>query len=230
MLSEMDQMKRAVGEEAAAYVKDGMKIGLGTGSTAYWLIRRLGERVKSGLNIEGIPSSAQTEQWAKEFGVPLTDFSRVKELDITIDGADEVDENLHLIKGGGAALFREKIIAQAANELIIIVDSSKMVTNLGKYPLPVEVLPFGWERTANEISMLGCVPNIRKKDGGNLITDNGNYILDCPFDAISDPARLNEEIRRIIGVVETGLFIGMADKILVGNGKEIKVIQKNKAV
>ena len=142
MLSETDQMKRAVGEEAAACVKDGMKIGLGTGSTAYWMIRRLGERVKSGLNIEGIPSSVQTEQWANEFGVPLTDFSRVKELDITIDGADEVDENLHLIKGGGAALFREKIIAQAANELIIIVDSSKMVTNLGKYPLPIEVLYF----------------------------------------------------------------------------------------
>ncbi|WP_324609862.1 ribose-5-phosphate isomerase RpiA [Oceanobacillus damuensis] len=224
MLSEQEKMKKAVGEKAATFVKDGMKVGLGSGSTVYWMIRKLGELVENGLDVEGIPSSMQTEQWANEFGVPLTDFARVKELDITIDGADEVDENLHLIKGGGAALFREKIIAQAARKLIIIVDSSKMVTNLGQYPLPIEVLPFAWERTANEISKLGCSPELRKKDGEILITDNGNYILDCPFDVITDPAMLNTNIKEIAGVVETGLFIGMADKIIVGDSEEINIV------
>ncbi|WP_087972475.1 ribose-5-phosphate isomerase RpiA [Oceanobacillus rekensis] len=225
MLNEQDRMKKAVGEEAATLVEDGMKVGLGSGSTVYWMIRKLGELVKTGLKIEGIPSSNQTAQWANEFGVPLTDFSKVKELDITIDGADEVDENLHLIKGGGAALFREKVIAQAAREFIIIVDSSKIVTNLGEFPLPVEVLPFSWERTANEISKLGCTPKIRKKDAEILITDNGNYLLDCPFDTISDPAKLNEAINKIIGVIETGLFIGMANKIIVGDGETINIIE-----
>ncbi|MFC4023960.1 ribose-5-phosphate isomerase RpiA [Oceanobacillus longus] len=225
MLSEQDRMKKIVGEEAAAFVKDGMKVGLGSGSTVYWMIRKLGELVENGLKIEGIPSSTQTENWAHEFGVPLTDFSKVNKLDITIDGADEVDENLHMIKGGGAALFREKIIAQAAKELIIIVDASKMVTNLGKYPLPVEILPFAWERTANEISKLGCVPKLRKKDAEILISDNGNYILDCPFNVITDPTNLNEEIKRIVGVVETGLFIGMATRIIVGDGENINIVE-----
>ncbi|MGJ9457730.1 ribose-5-phosphate isomerase RpiA [Oceanobacillus sp. CF4.6] len=225
MVSEQDRMKKAVGEEAAAFVKDGMKVGLGSGSTVYWMIRKLGELVENGLKIEGIPSSTQTANWANEFGVPLTDFSKVKKLDITIDGADEVDENLHMIKGGGAALFREKIIAQAAKELIIIVDASKMVTNLGKYPLPIEILPFAWERTANEISKLGCVPKLRKKDTEIVITDNGNYILDCPFDVITDPTKLNEEIKRIVGVVETGLFIGMANRIIVGDGENINIVE-----
>lgn len=225
MLNEQDRRKKAVGEEAAALVKDGMKVGLGSGSTVYWLIRKLGELVQTGLNIEGIPSSDQTAHWANEFGVPLTDFTKVKELDITIDGADEVDEDLHLIKGGGAALFREKVIAQAAKELIIIVDSSKMVTNLGEFPLPIEVLPFSWERTAHELSKLGCVPKVRKRDEEILITDNGNYILDCPFDKISNPTKLNEEINKIIGVIETGLFIGMANKIIVGDGETITIVE-----
>ncbi|WP_249870332.1 ribose-5-phosphate isomerase RpiA [Oceanobacillus saliphilus] len=225
MLTEQEQMKKAVGEKAATFVKDGMKVGLGSGSTVYWMIRKLGELVASGLHIEGIPSSKQTENWAHEFGVPLTDFSEVKVLDMTIDGADEVDQNHQLIKGGGAALFREKIIAQAARELIIIVDSSKMVTNLGKYPLPIEVLPFAWERTAYEIAKLGCTPQLRKKDGDILMTDNGNYLLDCPFGVIADPAMLNASIKEIAGVVETGLFIGMANKIIVSDGENINIIE-----
>lgn len=219
-------MKKAVGEKAAELVKDGMKVGLGSGSTVYWMIRKLGERIQSSnLNVEGIPSSNQTVQWAEEFGVPLTDFSKVKHLDITIDGADEVDENLHLIKGGGAALFREKIIAQAAKEFVIIADSSKMVTKLGKFSLPVEVLPFGWERTANEISKLGCVPRLRMNNEEILITDNGNYILDCPFNLIENPGQLNKEIKEIVGVIETGLFVDMADKIIVSDGEKIKIVK-----
>lgn len=225
MLNEKDLMKKTVGEKAVTFVEDGMKIGLGSGSTVYWMIRRLGERIKEdGIQVEGIPSSEQTAMWAKEFGVPLTDFATVKELDITIDGADEVDENLQLIKGGGAALFREKIIAQAADKLIIIVDDSKMVETLGKYPLPVEVLPFGWERTASEITKLGCTPDLRMKDGKPLVTDNGNYILDCPFGLIESPRELDGKLQAIAGVIETGLFVDMTSQVILSDGKDIRVI------
>ncbi|WP_339227222.1 ribose-5-phosphate isomerase RpiA [Oceanobacillus sp. FSL K6-2867] len=224
-LTEQEQMKKAVGEKAAEFVKDGMNVGLGSGSTVYWMVRKLGELVKSGLSIEGIPSSKQTATWANEFGVPLTDFREVRELDLTIDGADEVDENHQLIKGGGAALFREKIIAQAAKELIIIVDESKMVAHLGEYPLPIEVLPFAWERTANEISKLGCVPKLRMAEDEILVTDNGNYILDCPFKKIQDPDQLNNQLKQIVGVIETGLFIDMTTKVIIGNKETVTVVE-----
>jgi len=225
MLNEKDLMKKSVGEEAVTFVENGMKLGLGSGSTVYWMIRKLGERIKEeGIEVEGIPSSEQTAKWAREFGVPLTDFSAVKELDITIDGADEVDENLQLIKGGGAALFREKIIAQAAKKLIIIVDSSKIVKTLGSYPLPVEVLPFAWERTASEISKLGCDPELRMKDGKPLITDNGNYILDCPFGTIGSPRELDGKLKTIAGVIETGLFVDLTSQVILSDGENIKII------
>lgn len=226
-MSTQDQLKKAVGEKAASLVKDGMKVGLGSGSTVYWLVRALGERIKQeGLHIEGIPSSVLTGEWAKEFGVPLTDFATTKELDVTIDGSDEVDSNFQLIKGGGAALFREKIIAQAAKELIIIVDQSKMVEQLGAYALPVEILPFAWERTAYEIEKLGCVPVLRLKDGEPLITDNGNYIVDCPFEKIEDPADLDKKLQTIVGVVETGLFIDMANAVIIGSPEGVTIKEK----
>lgn len=224
MLNEIDEAKKLVGEEAAHYVKSGMKIGLGSGSTVYWMIRKLGEFVQQGLDIEGIPSSNQTAQWAKEFGVPLTDFAKVDQLDITIDGADEVDRDFHLIKGGGGALFREKVIAMAAKELMIIVDKSKLVSHLGSFPLPVEVLPFGWEVTVKNIALLGCKPIIRKKDEEIFVSDNGNYILDCSFGEIDHPKKLHEQLIEIVGVVETGLFVDMADTVIVSNGSEIEVI------
>ncbi|RDW15725.1 ribose 5-phosphate isomerase A [Oceanobacillus chungangensis] len=223
-MNETDKAKKHVGEEAVLYVKNGMKVGLGSGSTVYWMIRKLGELVQQGLRIEGIPSSNQTAQWAKEFGVPLTDFSKVDKLDITIDGADEVDLNLNLIKGGGGALLREKVIANAAKELIIIADKSKFVTHLGKFPLPIEVLPFGWEVTAKQIGLLGCQPIIRKRDLETFVSDNGNYILDCSFEEINDPQKLHEQLIGIVGVVETGLFVDMANKVIVSNGSEIEVI------
>ncbi|RKQ35659.1 ribose-5-phosphate isomerase RpiA [Oceanobacillus halophilus] len=227
MLSKQDQLKKLVGEEAVHYIKDGMKIGLGSGSTVYWMVKKLGERVKEeGLKVEGIPSSDLTGDWAKEFGVPLTDFSQVEGLDITIDGADEVDENLHLIKGGGGALFREKIIAQAAKELIIIVDQSKKVQHLGRFPLPVEVLPFGWEMTAKEVESLGCEWKLRHRENDIYITDNGNYILDCYFNEILEPEKLHKQLKLMVGVVETGLFTNMADKVIVGGGDEIEVIER----
>ncbi|UZD14943.1 ribose-5-phosphate isomerase RpiA [Virgibacillus natechei] len=222
----MDNAKKLVGEEAVKYIEDGMKVGLGSGSTVYWMIKKLGEYVEQGLDVTGVPTSQTTAQWAKEFGIPLTDFSELKQLDVTIDGADEVDENLHLIKGGGGALLREKIVASAAKELIIIVDRSKKVAHLGAFPLPVEVIPFGWEVTANNISTLGCVPKLRQKDGEVFISDNGNYILDCPFDKIPNPKTLHKELKSLVGVVETGLFVGMTDKVIVGEGDEVEVISK----
>ncbi|RDW16939.1 ribose 5-phosphate isomerase A [Oceanobacillus arenosus] len=226
MLNEADIGKKAVGEEAAKYVKSGMKIGLGSGSTVYWMVKKLGELVQQGLDVEGIPSSNQTADWAREFGVPLTNFSKVDQLDLTIDGADEVDENLQLIKGGGGALFREKVIAMAAKELIIIVDKSKLVKHLGEFPLSVEVLPFGWEVTEKKIALLGCQPTLRKKDQEIFVSDNGNYILDCAFGEIMDPKKLHEQLKLIVGVVETGLFVDMANEVIVGNGNEIEVISQ----
>lgn len=227
MMNTQEQLKKAVGEKAATFVKDGMKVGLGSGSTVYWLVRALGERIEQeGIQIEGIPSSIQTGAWAKEFGVPLTNFAETKELDVTIDGSDEVDPDFQLIKGGGAALFREKIIAQAAEKLIIIVDESKMVDHLGAYALPVEILPFAWERTAHEIEKLDCVPVLRLKDGEPLVTDNGNYIVDCPFERIEDPADLDWKIQAIAGVVETGLFIDMADTVIIGSSEGVKIKDK----
>ncbi|MCT1902224.1 ribose-5-phosphate isomerase RpiA [Oceanobacillus sojae] len=226
-MNTQDQLKKAVGEKAAALVEDGMKVGIGFGSTVYWFVRALGERVKQeGLDIEGIPSSILTGEWAKEFGVPLTDFATTKELDITIDGSDEVDPDFQLIKGGGAALFREKIIAQAAKKLIIIVDESKMVDHLGAFALPVEILPFAWERTTYEIEKLGCTPVLRLKDGETLITDNGNYIVDCPFEKIKDPADLDRKLQSIVGVVETGLFIDMADTVIISGSEGITIKEK----
>lgn len=221
-----DELKKLVGEEAANLVKDGMKVGLGSGSTVYWMVKRLGERVHEGLNITAIPTSNTTAKWADEFGVPLTDFSKVQQLDIAIDGADEVDENLQLIKGGGGALLREKVVAAAAKEFIVIVDESKLVTHLGAFPLAVEVTPFGWERTSATIEKLGGRPALRHKDEDVFITDNGNYILDCSFNEILEPEALQRDLKMLVGVVETGLFVGMADKVIVGKADGIFSITK----
>ncbi|SET53961.1 ribose 5-phosphate isomerase A [Salinibacillus kushneri] len=226
-MTKTDKTKQLVGEEVVDYIKDGMKVGLGSGSTMYYMIKKLGDRVKEGLDIEGVPTSNTTAEWAKEFGVPLTDFSKVQELDLAIDGADEVDPNLQLIKGGGGALVREKIVAASAKSFYVIVDESKMVTYLGNFLLPIEVLPFGWEVTANKISDFGCEPKIRKSKGEPFITDNGNYILDCNFEKIAEPKKLHEELKSLVGVVETGLFINMARKVMVGKDEKVDVIDQS---
>lgn len=221
-----DKQKQLVGEKAASYIEDGMKVGLGTGSTMYYLIKALGERVKSGLNIIGIPTSNKTAEWAKEYGIPLSDFGEIEQLDIAIDGADEVDPNLQLIKGGGGALLREKIVADTAKRFIVIVDESKMVSELGKFPLPVEIVPFGYEATTRKVAKLGCEPVLRKENGKAFVSDNGNYILDCAFEKISNPEKLHHELKAIVGVVETGLFINMTKQILVGKDGAVDVINK----
>lgn len=217
-----DASKKRVGEAVVKYIKDGMKIGLGSGSTVFYMVQKLGERIKEeGLNIVGIPTSRETAEWAKEFGVPLTDLSNIQQLDIAIDGADEVDPNLQLIKGGGGALVREKIVADAAKELYVIVDASKTVDHLGAFPLPVEVVPFGWKVTAEKVAKLGCDPVLRRKDGEIFVTDNQNYILDCNFNEILEPKKLQNDLKSLVGVVETGLFMNMTTKLLVGKDEEI---------
>ena len=226
MSEQKDLFKKAAGEKAVEYIKDGMIIGLGSGSTVYWTLKKLGELVEQGLNVKGIPSSLRTEGWAKDFKIPLTDFSEVQSLDLAIDGADEIDPQFNLTKGGGGSLVREKIVDANAKKLIIVADESKMVPQLGKFPLPVEVLKFGWEVTAKQIAELGAKPVLREREGSVFISNNGNFILDCHFNVITDPEKLHYELKQMLGVVETGLFINLTDTIIIAGEKEVKVIDK----
>ncbi|MBG9446813.1 ribose-5-phosphate isomerase RpiA [Cytobacillus firmus] len=221
-----DLQKKAAGEKAADFVKDGMIIGLGSGSTVYWFLKRLGELVNAGLTVKGVPSSLRTEGWAREFNIPLADFSETQILDLAIDGADEVDPEFNLTKGGGGSLLREKIVDANAKKLIIIVDESKLVNQLGKFPLPVEIVPFGWELTSKRIAELGAIPQLRINDGEVFVTNNGNYILDCQFERIPNPKELHNKLIQIIGVVETGLFIEMTDLVLVGSTDKVDVLNR----
>ena len=216
--------KKEVGEIAADYVKDGMVVGLGTGSTVFYTITKLAQLVQQGLSIKGIPTSLQTEKLAREHGIPLVSFKEINHIDLTIDGADEVNTDLHLIKGGGGALLREKIIAKAADTFIVVADSRKMVDTLGSFPLPVEVIPFGVEMTGKYIEELGGKPSLRQKNGSPYLTDNGNYILDCSFLEILQPGDLERDLNLIPGVVDNGLFVGMADIVITLNKqKEIDI-------
>ncbi|CAM3894108.1 ribose 5-phosphate isomerase A [Bacillus mobilis] len=219
----MMNLKQLAGEYAANFVKDGMKVGLGTGSTVYWLIQKLGERVKEGLSIQAVPTSKETEVLAKQLSIPLIPLNEIGILDLTIDGADEIDSNLQLIKGGGGALLREKIVATSSKELIIIADESKLVTHLGTFPLPVEITPFSWKQTESKIQALGCQTTLRLKNNETFITDNNNLIIDCVFPHdISNPANLHTQLKMITGVVETGLFVNMTSKAIIGTKNGIK--------
>lgn len=209
--------KRIAARKAVEYVKDGMVVGLGTGTTAAWAIKTLGERVKEGLQVRAVASSIASEELGRECGIPMVPFADIHVIDITIDGADEVDQNLHLVKGGGGALLREKILAFNTHQFIVIVDESKQVTTLGVYPLPVEIVPFAFEFTVKHIEGLGCKATVRQKDGNNFITDNDHYIVDCHFESIPDPMSLNQQLHLIPGVVETGLFQrSMVSKVVIG--------------
>lgn len=208
--------KRLAAEAAVERIEDGMVVGLGTGTTAYWAIQRIGARVKAGLRIKAIATSKSSEAEATRLAIPLTTFREATRIDIAIDGADEVDPDCNLIKGGGGALLREKIVAAASREFIVIVDESKIVRRLGTFPLPVEVVPFGAEMTKRRIEALGCTSDVREKDGRAFVTDNGNLILDCKFGPIANAKELHEAINGITGVVDNGLFIGMAKAVMVG--------------
>ncbi|MFT9597787.1 ribose-5-phosphate isomerase RpiA [Mesobacillus sp.] len=215
--------KELVGIKAAEYIKDGMVVGLGTGSTAYYTITKLGDLVRNGLNIKGIPTSEQTAALAVEQGITLVDFKDVKQIDLAIDGADEFDSNLNLIKGGGGALLREKIIANAASTFIVIADSSKGAEKLGAFPLPVEIVKFGAEMTSRKIAELGCEAKLRLNGNQPFITDNGNYILDCDFKKIELPQELEKQLNIIPGVVENGLFVNMANRLItIENGELVE--------
>ena len=224
-MNEVDPKKIAA-EEAVEHVRNGMTVGLGTGSTAYWAIQKLGEKVKQGLKIKAVATSKQSEKLATDLKIPLVSFDQLTEIDITIDGADEADSNKDLIKGGGGALLREKIIAANSSKYIIVVDSSKLVKHLGNFPLPIEIVPFAAALTIRKIESLGCKAHIRKEKEESFITDNGNLIVDCKFDFIQDPSTLNIQLHLIAGVVETGLFADMSPTLIVGyaNGR-VEILQ-----
>ncbi len=221
-MDDLVKAKKKAAEFAVKHIKNGMTIGLGTGSTAFWAIQKIGERIqKENLQIRAIATSTQSEELARERNIPIVPFSEIDMIDLTIDGADEVDDQFNLIKGGGGALLREKIVATNSKQLIIVVDETKQVDYLGKFPLPVELTIFGWEKTIKKLQSLNCIPRLRTINDQPYLTDNNNYIVDCDFQKILQPAVLNQQINRITGVVDNGLFIQLADLVIVGfkNGK-----------
>ena len=218
--------KELAGRAAAELVVSGNIVGLGTGSTAYFAVVALGERVKSGLRIIGIPTSIATAELARAIGIPLSTLDEHPEIDITIDGADEIDPQLRLIKGGGGALLREKIIAAASKKMVVVADSSKIVAVLGKFPLPVEIIPFARAVLEKKLTTLGASCKLRARaDGTAFVTDEGHHILDCSFGRIADPAALARALSDMPGVVEHGLFIGIAKLVLVGKGNSVAEIR-----
>ncbi|HYF68910.1 MAG TPA: ribose-5-phosphate isomerase RpiA [Ohtaekwangia sp.] len=221
--------KKIAAEKAVDFINDGMTVGLGTGSTAYWAIKKIGERVRQGLKIHAMASSSASEELAMGLNIPIIDAGKINHIDITIDGADEVDQFGNLIKGGGGALMREKILAAYSKRFYVVVDQSKLVKTLGKFPLPIEILAFGAEITLNNLRALKGNPKIRKEGGKNFVTDNGNLIADCSFLRIEDPETVHHQINAIPGVLETGLFFKtMVHAVVVGlEHDEVKVIEKN---
>lgn len=227
-----DLEKQLAAEASIDLVEDGMTLGLGTGSTAAFAVRKLGERVRAGLRVRGVPTSEATRALAEAEGIPLATFAEANGLDLTLDGADEFDPALNLIKGGGGALFREKIVAAASKRLVIFADSSKQVEVLGTFALPVEINPFGWETTARNVARLGAVVTrqgvevtLRGGAESPFVTDNHGYVLDCAFGQIPDPLALEAELRAIVGVTVTGLFLGMADTVVLAVGEEVKMVK-----
>ena len=221
--------KAAAARASLRFVRDGMTLGLGTGSTAAHAVRFLGEQVRAGLKVRGIPTSVHTRELAASLGIPLTTLDECQQIDVDIDGADEFDPQLHLIKGGGGALLREKIIASASRQVVIIADSSKQVAVLGEFPLPVEVIAFAQPLVAKRITALGATVKLRQDTKGNpFITDEGHHILDCSFGQIADPPTLARKLSDMPGVVEHGLFINLASVVLVAKGENVTELRRSK--
>ena len=224
--STIDKAKFVAAKRAVSFVESGMKVGLGTGSTAAWMVRCLGERVREeGLKIVGVPTSTRTAELARQVGIHVTSLDEAKWLDVTIDGADEFDQNLALIKGGGAALLQEKIVATASDLMIVIADAAKEVQQLGAFPLPIEVIPFGWqtskalvEEMLVSMDVLARDVTLRMNGERPLITDESNYILDLHLKRIGNPRQLALVLNQIPGVVENGLFIDICDIVVIGHG------------
>jgi ribose 5-phosphate isomerase A len=225
-----DREKEAAARASLHFVRDGNVVGLGTGSTAAYAVRFLGEQVRAGLKIRGIPTSVHTKELAAGVGIPLTTLDEFQQIDVTIDGADEFDPQLHLIKGGGGALLREKIIASASRQLVIIADSSKQVAVLGKFPLPVEVIPFAQPLVAKRITALGAAVKPRQDAKGNpFVSDEGHHILDCSFGQIPDPPALARTLSDMPGVVEHGLFIDLATVVLLAQDEKVTELRRRGA-
>ncbi|MDE3034652.1 MAG: ribose-5-phosphate isomerase RpiA [Nitrospirota bacterium] len=227
-----DQLKRRAAEAAVGHVRHGQIIGLGTGSTAKYMVLALGDKVRAGLAIKGVPTSTETAELARSQGIELLNHDQAWQIDVAIDGADQVDPQLNLIKGGGGALLREKIVAAAARQFIVVVDASKRVPALGgAFPLPIEVAVFGWRSTERQIQAVsdafgyGGTVLLREKDGQPFQTEAGNYILDLHVPRIDDPAGFETRLNEIPGVVETGLFVGRTDILIVGTQQGIEVRQ-----
>lgn len=222
-----DSEKRMAAERSLEFVRDGQVVGLGTGSTAAYFIELLGARVKQGLKVRGIPTSDRSREMAATLGIPLTNFDEVEQIDVTVDGADEFDPQLRLIKGGGGAMLREKIVASASRQVVIVADSSKQVPVLGKFPLPVEVVPFAQALVARRIAALGArIVRRMNAAGAPYVTDSGNQILDCHFGKIADADSLARTLSEMPGVAEHGLFIGLASIVLVAGGGTVTEIRR----
>ena len=218
--------KQLAAEKSIEFIKNRMILGLGTGSTVFFLVKKLAELVKQGLDITCVSTSNQTSELAKSLGIRISSLNEVEKIDLTIDGADEVDKNLNGIKGGGGALLYEKIVAKASNKVIWIVDSSKYVLQLGKFPLPVEIISFGSNQLLKRFDELGFNPEIRKNGNDNFITDSGNLIVDLHLNEIEDAINLERQIKRIPGVVEVGLFNNIADLVIIGKGNSTEIINR----
>jgi ribose 5-phosphate isomerase A len=225
-LSPIDTAKFVAAKRAVDFVEDGMRVGLGTGSTAAWMVRCLGELVRDeGLKITGVPTSTRTADLARKVGIKVVSLDEAKWLDITIDGADEVDPELNLIKGGGGALLQEKIVATASDRMVVISDASKMVERLGAFPLPIEIIPFGWqttkalvEETLVGLDVLGDSATVRHNGQSPFVTDEGNFIIDLHLHRIANPRQVSLVLNQIPGVVENGLFIDICDIVVIGHG------------
>jgi ribose 5-phosphate isomerase A len=221
-----DQEKEAAARASLKFVKDGQVLGLGTGSTAAYFIKLLGEQVKNGLRVRGISTSSRSRDLAESLGIPLTTFDECQQIDVTVDGADEFDPQLRMIKGGGGALLREKIVASASKQVVIVTDASKQVAVLGKFPLPIEVIPFAQALVAKRIGALGADVRVREANGKPFISDEGHHILDCRFGEIRDVDGLARKLSDMPGVVEHGLFIGMASVVLMARGSEVVELRR----
>ncbi|MBT2600304.1 MULTISPECIES: ribose-5-phosphate isomerase RpiA [Oceanobacillus] len=218
--------KLIAAREAVRYIKEGMVIGIGSGSTVNEFLYCLADRIKEeGLQIVGIPASKKSERIARKLKIPLTTFASYQNVDISIDGTDEIDEQLHLVKGGGGSLVREKMIDLVADTFIVIASGEKKVRKLGTFPVPVEVVPFGWQATEQRLQQLGCHTKLRLLNGEIFVSDNQNYIIDCEFKKIDDAVTLHASLKQIVGVIETGIFTHMVDKAIIADNGQIYVME-----
>lgn len=226
-MSTQDEEKRLAGIATADLVKEGMILGLGTGSTVECFLDALGEKVKAGMTVRGVPTSERTAAVCHDLGIEVLDFASVDELDLAIDGADEIDGNFQMIKGGGGALLREKVVASAAKQVAIMVDSSKVVETLGDFPLPVEIVRFGFQQTCYKLIKKGFEFDLRLAGENPYVTDNGNFILDIKMGpTITNPAGLHMDLTNTPGVVDTGLFIDLCHTLVIGQGTDVRILHR----